>query len=246
MQENIVIYGATSTLAQHIARHLATNGHRLFLIARSEARLATLSKDYVARGAASVDLLAADLSELNKLEHLWDTIVSKMKVIHKVFVCHGVLGNQEIAQKDFLTAQSELTTNFLSYVAILTPIANQFEVDGGGHITVIGSVAGDRGRQSNYIYGTAKAGLATFAAGLRNRLSQSNVQVLTVKPGFMRTAMTENLDQNFLFAEPEKVAQSILKAVDQKRDVIYVPGFWRLIMLVIRNIPEKIFKRLKL
>ncbi|NRA67952.1 MAG: SDR family oxidoreductase [Pseudobacteriovorax sp.] len=246
MSENSVIFGATSTLAVSIAKRLAERHDHLFLIARSQPRLNALKDDLMARGAASVSLLTADFSKLDTIDPVCQSVIAKANVIHKVFVCHGVLGNQELAQQDITTAFHDLDVNFSSYVAILTPIANQMETDGVGTIIVISSVAGDRGRQSNYIYGTAKAATTAFTSGLRNRLHRSNVSVLTVKPGFMDTAMTQHLKKNPLFISADRAAEIILKALDSRKNIVYVPRFWQLIMLLIKAIPETLFKRLKL
>jgi short-subunit dehydrogenase len=140
-----------------------------------------------------------------------------------------------------------LDVNFLSVVSLLTPLANRFEANKHGTLAVISSVAGDRGRQSNYVYGAAKSGLDAFLQGLRNRLSKAGVHVVTVKPGFVATPMTAHLPQQGpLWAQPDDVAEGIVKAIDKQKDVVYLPGFWALIMLIIRLIPERIFKRLNL
>jgi short-subunit dehydrogenase len=129
---------------------------------------------------------------------------------------------------------------------MLTPIADFFEKQKHGVITVISSVAGDRGRQSNYIYGSAKAGLSVYLDGLRNRLYSAGVAVVTIKPGFVDTPMTAHLKKGFLFASPEKVARDILRAIEKRKCVVYTPWFWRWIMFVIKSIPETIFRKLKL
>jgi short-subunit dehydrogenase len=134
----------------------------------------------------------------------------------------------------------------LSALSFLTLLANYFEKRGTGTLAAISSVAGDRGRQSNYIYGTTKAALSTFLQGLRNRLSSKNVHVLTIKPGFVDTPMTAHLKRGLLFATPEKVAQDIIRAIAGKKSVLYTPWFWRWIMLAIKMIPETIFRKLRL
>ena len=139
-----------------------------------------------------------------------------------------------------------MQTNALSVISLLTLLANHFEQQRHGCIAVISSVAGDRGRQSNYVYGTAKGALSIFLQGLRNRLHKSGVQVLTVKPGFVDTPMTASLPKGPLWATPEKVAEDIDKAIENKRNVLYTPSFWFLIMAIIKSVPESIFKRLSL
>ena len=141
-----------------------------------------------------------------------------------------------------------IDVNYLSVVSFLTPLANRFAERKSGNIAVISSVAGDRGRQSNYVYGSAKSGLDAFLQGLRNRLCKANVHVLTIKPGFVATPMTAHIEnrEGLLWAKPDQVAETIVKSIDKQRNVIYVPGFWALIMLIIRTIPEAIFKKLSL
>lgn len=143
-------------------------------------------------------------------------------------------------------AVEAIGVNFVSAASLLSHLANLMEKRRGGTIAVISSVAGDRGRQSNYVYGAAKAGLSAFASGLRNRLQKSGVSVVTIKPGFVDTPMTAHVKKGPLFATPEAVARGIVKAIDRRKDVVYVPGFWRPIMWLIRSIPERIFKRLSL
>ena len=163
-----------------------------------------------------------------------------------VLIAHGTLGDQETVQKSVELTLQELNTNFLSIVSILTILGNYFEEQKRGSIAVISSVAGDRGRQSNYIYGTAKGGVNRFLQGLRNRLSKSGVNVLTVKPGFVDTPMTVDVKKNFLFAKPSRVGEVIYQSMKKGKDVVYVPWFWRPIMLLISNIPEFIFKKLSM
>jgi short-subunit dehydrogenase len=159
----------------------------------------------------------------------------------------GYLGNQEIAQTDFVEAEKILAINYIGVVLILNIIANDFEARRAGSIIGIGSVAGDRGRQSNYIYGSAKAGFAAYLSGLRNRLTQSGVQVMTVKPGFARTKMTKGLKlPPIITATPEQIANDIYRAHRAGRDVLYTRWMWQFIMSIIRHIPEFIFKRLSL
>jgi short-subunit dehydrogenase len=131
-------------------------------------------------------------------------------------------------------------------IALATVLANRFEAQRSGSIAVISSVAGDRGRQSNYVYGAAKGAVTLLLQGLRNRLSKSGVQVLTIKPGFVDTPMTAEFKKGALWAKPDDIAHGIVSAIDRRRDVVYLPGFWRLIMLIIRHIPEPIFKRMSL
>jgi decaprenylphospho-beta-D-erythro-pentofuranosid-2-ulose 2-reductase len=157
-------------------------------------------------------------------------------------LAHGVLGDQAAAERDYFAAEPILVTNFLSAVSLLTWLANYCDSQGRGTLAVISSVAGDRGRKSNYVYGASKAGLDAFLSGLRNRCDRSGVQVLTIKPGFVATPMTAHVPKNRLFATPEQVAHGILNAIRTRKDVVYVPWFWRPIMAIIKAVPERIFK----
>ncbi len=161
-------------------------------------------------------------------------------------IAHGVLGDQAEAEKDFAAAEAILHTNFLSAVSLVTWLANYFEAEHRGTIAVISSVAGDRGRKSNYVYGASKGGLNIFLDGVRNRIDRAGVNVLTIKPGFVATPMTAHLPRGPLFAQPAQVAKHIVRAIDKRRDVAYVPPFWALIMLVVRSIPRRVFKKMNM
>jgi len=243
---NILIYGATSAIAQETARAYAARGDALFLVGRDEAKLESVAKDLEVRGAKTAQVRAMDFEDFEDHARSFDDARKALGDIDVVLVAHGSLGDQATAERDYEETEKILRVNFLSVVSILTPIANAFEERGHGTIAVISSVAGDRGRQSNYIYGTAKGALNVYLQGLRNRLFKRGVHVLTVKPGFVATPMTAHLDQGPLFASPEKVGLGIVKAVDAARNEVYLPGFWRLIMTVIRSVPETVFKRLSL
>ncbi|MBT8127471.1 MAG: SDR family NAD(P)-dependent oxidoreductase, partial [Gammaproteobacteria bacterium] len=163
-----------------------------------------------------------------------------------VLIAHGTLPEQKACEQSFDLTQKEFGINTLSTISLLTYLANYFEDKGQGTIAVISSVAGDRGRQSNYVYGSAKGTVTLYLQGLRNRLHKSNVNVITVKPGFVDTPMTSGMNKGLLWAKPEKIADTIFRAIDRRRDVVYAPWFWRYIMLIIRMIPELLFKRLNL
>jgi short-subunit dehydrogenase len=243
---NYVIIGATSAIARATARLWVQPDASFYLVARDEDALLRIRDDLVARGAASVDAHVADLVDLDKHEALVTAIQESMTSIDVALIAHGSLPDQAAAQASCPAMLSALSANGLSQVMLLTLLANVLEEQGSGTLAVITSVAGDRGRQSNYIYGSAKALVSTYLAGLRNRLHGSAVHVLDIKPGFVDTPMTAHLDKGPLWASPEKVAAGITQAVSRRKHVVYLPGFWRLIMLVIRNIPEVIFKRLQL
>jgi decaprenylphospho-beta-D-erythro-pentofuranosid-2-ulose 2-reductase len=163
-----------------------------------------------------------------------------------VVVAVGALGDPEAARHDAEAARRLIDLNLTAVVALLTSLADALERRGGGFICVLSSVAGERGRQSNYLYGAAKGGLSLYLQGLRNRLHPAGVQVLTVKPGFVDTRMTFGLPGTFLVASPERIARGTLRALRAGRDVVYLPGFWRPLMFAIRALPERLFKRLEL
>ena len=169
-----------------------------------------------------------------------------MEQFDTVLIAHGTLSDQKDSEASFQAARREFETNALSVISLLTHLANRIERQGYGTLSVISSVAGDRGRQSNYVYGTAKAAVTTFMQGLRNRLHRAGVHVLTIKPGLVDTPMTAGLRKGVLWAKPEAVAAGIYEAIRKKRDVVYLPRFWRPIMWLLRAIPEPIFKRLRL
>ena len=244
--KKVIVLGATSAIAQATVRLLAARGASLYLVGRNTENLEAVAKDAATRGAAKVESRAVDLNDFDAHEGLVDAAYSALGGLDGVVLAHGVLGDQSEAQKSWAATEAVLRTNFLSAVSLLTVLANRFEAQQAGTIVVISSVAGDRGRQSNYVYGASKGALNVFLQGLRNRLAKAGVAVVTVKPGFVDTPMTADLKKNALFASPEKVARGILRAADGRKNEVYVPGIWALIMLIIRTIPEGIFKKLKL
>ena len=198
------------------------------------------------RSGAPVLGRAADLADTAAHPALVDEARAALGGLDTVLVAHGELGVQTEAQRTYDATLPLLATNFLSPVSLLTRLANDFEAQGHGCLAVITSVAGDRGRQSNYVYGAAKGALSLFLGGLRNRLAPKGVSVVDMKLGFVDTPMTAAHRKGPLWASPEQVARRIVRAIDRGEDVVYAPWFWCWIMLIIRNIPERIFKRLKL
>jgi short-subunit dehydrogenase len=242
----VLIFGATSAIAQAVARKVAEQHGELFLVARHSETLKIIADDLLVRGASKVGQAVGDLTHQEKFTEWVDSAAQFMKGIDVVLIAHGVLGDQKELEKSGDLAFDIFNVNFISAALLAEAAAHYFEKGKRGVIAVIGSVAGDRGRQSNYYYGSAKAGLEAFLEGLRNRLYPHGVGVVTIKPGFVSTPMTAHLKQNFLFAKPEKIADGILSAIEKKKDVVYLPWFWRWILFVIKAIPECIFKRLKL
>lgn len=242
LPQRILVLGATSAIAMAVSRKLVTPATHFFLVARSKDKLTVVAQDLLVRGAAQVNMLVADLDDTEAHAQLLTMAAARLGSIDMALLAHGVLGEQQAAERDYAVAERVLLTNFLSPVSLLTWLANYCEARRGGVLAVISSVAGDRGRKSNYVYGASKAGLNTFLAGLRNRCDRHGVQVLTIKPGFVATPMTAHIPRNKLFATPERVATDILHAIRARKDVVYVPWFWRPIMTLIRAVPERVFK----
>jgi decaprenylphospho-beta-D-erythro-pentofuranosid-2-ulose 2-reductase len=200
-----------------------------------------------AGGLTEVDAMTADLADLDALPALWSSLMERFPDLDGVLIAHGRLPDQTRCEAAPEAMLQEIRVNALSAMSLLTLIANDFEARRRGVIGVIGSVAGDRGRRDSYVYGAAKGMLAIFLQGLRNRLHGSGVTVITLKPGFVITPMTQDLDRDsWLWTRPERVARGIVRAFDRRRDVVYLPWFWRPILWAIRLIPEPLFKRLSL
>jgi len=242
-----IVVGATSAIAQATVRLWASRGYKLFLVARSAAHLAMMKEDLKLRGAGQVECYQMDANEFSRHQRMINEARETLGGVDGILIAHGTLPDQKLCEQDFEQARKELETNAISILSILTEAANEFERQGHGDIAVISSVAGDRGRQSNYVYGTAKAAVSTFLQGLRNRLASKGVHVLTIKPGFVDSPMTAAFDKGGpLWSTPDQIAQGIVKAIDKQRNVAYLPWFWWVIMTIIRHIPESIFKKLKL
>jgi len=240
----ILIIGAKSDIAKAIAREYAKNGYDLYLAARGVDELKDFVKDIETRSSNNVQLLELDILKYESHQAFYNQIKEKpLGVISAV----GYLGDQDKAQSDFEEAQQIMNSNYTGVVSLLNIIADDFEKRRSGFIVGISSVAGDRGRKSNYIYGSAKAALSTYLSGLRNRLHDAQVHVLTVKPGFVATKMTEEFDlPEKLLAQPQDVAADIFKAQQKNKNILYTKWIWKWIMLVIRNIPEFQFKKMSI
>lgn len=241
-----MIIGATSAIAHATARLWASEDNALYLVARDPDKLEAIVQDLETRGAGQLETRVMDMLEQQQHQALVEDAVERLGGLDRVLIAHGTLPDQKACEASVDQTRRELEINCLSTISLVTRMASFFESQGSGTIAVITSVAGDRGRQSNYVYGTAKGALSLFLQGLRNRLHRSNVQVLTVKPGFVDTPMTAAFPKGFLWAQPERVAADIDKAMRKGRDIIYTPFFWRYIMWIIKAIPESLFKRLSL
>ncbi len=243
----ILVLGANSAVAKEVSRLWCERGHQLYLVGRSESKLAALLADLKVRGGDTIRGEAMDLTDSGQHESLIDRASKALGGLDTVFLAFGELGDQKAAERDHLQAMAIMQSNALSPISLMSHVANRFEKQKNGQIIAISSVAGDRGRQSNYFYGTAKGAVSLFLSGLRNRLFASGVGVLDIRMGFVDTPMTAMIEKKgLLWAKPKAVAKMIVKASDQKKDIAYVPFFWAWIMLIIRNIPEFVFKRLKL
>lgn len=240
----ILIIGAKSDIAKACAREYAKHGYDLYLAARTVEELSEFAQDVMTRTQKSVQLLELDILDYQSHQGFYENIKEKpLGVISAV----GYLGEQEKAQNDFKEAQKIIDSNYTGVVSLFNVIANDFEQRRSGFMIGISSVAGDRGRKSNYIYGSAKAALTTYFSGLRNRLYDAQVQVLTVKPGFVATKMTEEMDlPEKLTAQPDEVAQDVFKAQQKGKNILYTKWIWRWVMLIIRTIPEFQFKKMSI
>ncbi len=244
--KRILVLGATSGIAEACVRLWAARGDSLYLVARNADRLAAVAADARTRGASQVDTTVANLDDTATHPELLAHAINTLGGLDIAFFALGVLGDQQQAERSFGTASQILHTNFTAPVSLLTWLANYMAQRHAGTLAVLSSVAGERGRKSNYVYGSSKAGLTAFVDGLRNRIDREGVRVMTIKPGPVRTAMTENMKGSAKFADVEAVAATLVKVIDKGTDVVYVPGIWRVIMAVIRAIPERIFKKLNL
>ncbi|WP_319823995.1 SDR family oxidoreductase [Thalassovita sp.] len=239
-----LILGARSDIALAVAHRFAKAGYDIQLAARQVEGLEPEKADLEVRYQASVTLHEFDALDI--ASH--GGFVDALPALPDIAVCAvGFMGDQSDSEHDTSVAARVMRSNFEGPASILAELANRYEARGSGILVGISSVAGERGRATNYVYGSAKAGFSAFLSGLRNRLAKRGVHVLTVLPGFVATKMTEDMELPAkLTADPGEVAQSVFKAVQKKRDVIYAKPVWWLIMLIIRNIPERIFKRLRL
>lgn len=244
--KKILVIGATSAIAVATSRLWAEEGNRLFLMGRNAERLKSIATDLNIRGAESAQHAQLDMNDFTQHAAMIDEAIIALDGLDVVLIAHGTLGNQKACEQDFNLVLQELNTNCISVISMLTHIANRLEAKKHGSIAVISSVAGDRGRQSNYVYGTAKGAVSIFLQGLRNRLHSSGVHVLTIKPGFVDTPMTAGIKKGPLWSSPDVIARCIKNGLARKHDEVYAPRFWRGIMMAIKIIPERIFKKLKI
>lgn len=243
-----VIVGATSEIARAVARELAKEGGQFVVAARDVEDLNLLAADISLRTGAHVTAIPFDVTDFDQHESFFSRCLAAMGSIEGVVLCQGFMADQQQAADDWSLARQMIDVNYTSAVALGNRFAKHLAPLGRGYICGVSSVAGDRGRQSNYLYGSTKAGFSAYLAGLRNKLYRSGVAVITVKPGFVDTSMTWGLlnPRSPIVATPERVARDIAIGIRKRRNTIYTPWFWQFIMLVIRMLPEWLFKRLSL
>lgn len=243
-RESVLILGANSDIARATARVFAGHGHPLMLAARDLARMESLAADLRLRHSITVSVHQLDI--LDTAAHP-SFVVGLPELPGIAISMIGLLGEQADSERDPVAATLVLRSNFEAPALMLGILAEAFARRGSGTLVGVSSVAGDRGRATNYVYGAAKAGFTAFLSGLRNRLVRQGVHVITVKPGFVKTRMIEGMETPvWLTAEPEQVGRAIYQAWRRRRDVIYVGPLWRLIMAVITSLPEALFKKLSI
>jgi len=239
--KNVLVVGATSTIAQEIARQYAGEGDRLFLMGRDEGRLAEITANL---GAQVAGTIVADFNDTSANATRVADAVRALGRLDVAVVAHGWLGDQVTSEQSFAHADDVIRTNFTSVVSFVIPIVNVLEAQRSGTLVVISSVAGDRGRPRNYTYGAAKGALSLYLQGVRSRLFGAGVRVVTIRLGPVHTRMTTDHPKNPLFSEPRAIAAAIVRASRRGPDDVYVPWYWQPIMATVRSLPERLFQRL--
>ena len=242
----ILIVGAASAIAQEAAKWFAKDGVEFFLVARSAEKLEDIGNDLKVRGAKRIETFVLDVNDLDRHQEMVETAISTLDGLDMVLISHGTLGDQQKCEKSVTETLKEFATNCTSVISLLTILANYFEQQRRGCIAVVSSVAGDRGRKSNYVYGASKGAVSIFLQGLRNRLDKSGVAVVTIKPGIVDTPMTAALKKGLLFANVRGVGQGVYQAMKKRKEVVYLPWYWRPVMFMMRRIPEPVFKKLSM
>ena len=242
--KRVLIIGATSAIAEMVARIYARRGDRLFIVGRSESKLSTIASDLGVRGANEVHSCVSDLADIGVQHSMLDAAWSALGGIDVVLIAHGTLPDQDRCATSLEYSLREFKVNGTSVIALSQQLAAR--LGSGSVLAVISSVAGDRGRASNYLYGSAKSAVSAFLSGLGQSIKSKGVTVLTIKPGFVDTPMTAAFKKGALWAKPDAVAKSIVRAIDRRKSVAYVPGFWWFIMTIIKSIPEFVFRRINM
>lgn len=242
----VLILGATSRIAQAIATQYAEAGESLYLAARDADEAERIAADLRVRHSATVTAAAFDARDFSSHPALIAAAAEEMGGIDIAIVAFGEMGEQAESESDFQKALSVIEVNYTGAVSVCEALADYMARREAGVIAGISTVAGDRGRQSNYFYGSAKGGFSLYLQGLRGRMRRHGVHVMTAKLGFVDTPMTYGLKTKIPIASPEATARAIVKGIRRRRDTLYYPRFWRFVMFAIKNIPERLFKRLSL
>lgn len=244
--KKILIIGANSAIAEHYARLEAAHGSKLALTGRSGSKLAALCQDLTVRGSVGVHPIVMDANSFDDHSRMFEVAHMFLGNVDVILIAHGVLPDQDACLAESHLLQTVFETNATSTILLMSLGAAMLRKQGHGTIAVISSVAGDRGRGSNFVYGSAKSAVSSFASGLGQLLAREGINVVTIKPGFVETPMTEAFRKGPLWSKPDYVAKKIQRAIDIQRNVAYVPWFWWPIMRVITHIPESIFRRIRL
>lgn len=244
--KNILVIGATSSIAHETMKIFAQDGASFYLVARSENRLHIVSDDLKSRGANNVLTCIHDVTQFDQHESIIENAFNLMPDINTVLIAHGTLPNQDECLTSYEKILQEIEINFLSIVSYLHFISQKLIVHKYGTIAVISSVAGDRGRKSNFIYGSAKSALTEYLNGLRGYLYSQGIHILTIKPGITDTPMTQKTPKGLLMASAQKVGKDIYHAIQTQKNTIYTPWYWRYLMWIIQLIPEFIFKKMSI
>ena len=242
----VAIFGATSAIAQAVARIYAAEGARFFLAGRNDTHLRDIAEDLRIRGAPMVHVETVDFRDVEACASVCDAARRALGTVDVALVAHGTLPDQPACERDDAALREALAVNFTSYACLLAQLANAMEAQRSGSLVAIGSAAGDRGKRRNYVYGAAKAGVAVFQEGLMGRLAGAGVRVTLVKPGFVDTPMTAAFAKGPLWISSESAGRIIVRAIRAGRTTVYVPWFWPWIMAVLRVVPQRLFARLDL
>jgi short-subunit dehydrogenase len=240
-----LVLGASSSVARAFARAAAEGGADVILAGRDMQDMRCTAQDVSIRTGREADVVAFDAEDISGHAAFVADVAGRAGFLN-VFLAFGAMPEQDAIDADFALGERTIAVNYTGAVSVLHRLAPYLEEQGDGHVVVLSSVAGDRGRLKNYVYGSAKAGLNAYLQGLRARLFRKGVSVTTIKPGFMDTDMTWGVEGMFLVASPDQAARACLRAAGKRRHVVYVPFFWWGIMNIIRHIPEFIFKKMNI
>lgn len=244
--KKILVLGATSAIAEEYIK-LNADGNHLLLVARDSERLEAIEKDSKSRGAIQIECMNLELKDPNNIIKFFRENTLRLCEIDIALIASGTLPSQTKLEQDTSALSSELNINAISPICFINELLSRNALKETASIATISSVAGDRGRQSNYIYGSAKSCLSTYLEGLWHKSAALPIKILDVKPGFVDTPMTKSFDKGILWSKPQKIASLIDRAIKRnKQGVIYTPYFWRLIMFIIRHIPHFIFQKIRL